>query len=243
MTLTASASARLRQAYHDLLLWGIYARERRIETSPAESLHQFAMERVRLIQALLAEAGVERNQPLSMAWFRDTERLLVAYFDVAARSQYSEAWPSLQRQFYGHERLGQEVLERVEILAQSPISPEAPVEALEVFERCLRIGYHGGAIERSLHPDLLDRFASKLVEAQHRPMPALAPRLPKLMLRQSWIPQVGPLGIVGLALALLLVWAAGTLLCLSSQASGVETSLQEALKEHKEYCPSGLTAK
>jgi type IV/VI secretion system ImpK/VasF family protein len=239
MILTAAASGQMRQVYHDLMLWAIYARDRRIETASVEALHHHAMDRVRVMHDVLSQAGVERNQPVAMGWFQDAEKLLVAFFDASARSQFGEAWPSLQRQLYGHERLGQEVFERIEALAGTSIQAEAPVEALEVFERCLALGYHGAAVSRQMSPEAIERFARKLaITLQHSP-PGLSPGLPALALQQRWTPLWGPLSILGVAVVVLVLLAGGTRLTLHLRAAEALRQADVALSNHP-ACTAGV---
>jgi type VI protein secretion system component VasF len=230
VTLPSEASGRLRQAYHELLLWGIYAREGRIEGTPAEALKRFALERVRICRDVLAQAGVERNNPLAQQWYTDAEHLLVAFFDNAARRQVGDSWKPVQQELYQHQGLGQEVFERIEVLAQTAFPAEAPVEALEVFHRCLLLNYHGAASDRQMSPDLLSRFAAKLVASLQRTPPPLAPGLSGLSLRRRWTPLVRPLGIVGAAVALLVLLAGGVWLGLYSRTSDVERVAKDAME-------------
>ncbi len=230
--LSPEASGRLRQAYHNLLIWGIYARERRIENATPEALKRFALEQVRICRDVLAQAGVERNHPLALGWYQDAEHLLVAFFDNAARRQFSDAWRPVMQELYSGQNLGQQVFERIEVLAQTPIAPEAPVEALEAFHRCLLLNYHGAAVDREMDPGLLGRFASKLQAALQRTPPPLAPGLYRLALRRGWAPLVRPLWIVGAALGLLLLWGGGVWLSLYQRAGQVQASAQEAIPNH-----------
>lgn len=232
MRLTSPESARLRRAYHELFIWALYARERRLEVPRASVLFQFAMERVGNIRDVLSRAGVDRSQAVAAQWFSDAERLLVAFFDTAVRSQLGDNWSPLQKELYGHERLGQEVFDRIAVLANSPIAVEAPLEALEVFHRCLLLDYRGRAGKEEMDPDRLQRFAQKLNEALHRPLPHLSPGLSQEVVRRSFVPLIGPVWIVVAGLCMVFVMAISSYFYLYARADDVEGAVRKGYADH-----------
>jgi len=229
VTLSLEDSQELRLQYLNLLVWGAHIQEGRLEAHQVVALRQVLLGLIKQNQGVISR---QRNlSQIERQHFQEAEEAIVGFLDSAARQRFPAAWGALQWELkYGDEEVGERVYKRLKKLSDYPLDAEVPVEALEVYDRCLALGYRGrSASSPPLDDRLVDNLRQKLfsttrsrqeqlrVELGRRPE-MLSPNLTKLS-RSSGQMLISPLWITLMGLVLLALLGGGIHFVLDQRAN------------------------
>ncbi len=205
--------------YLSLLMWGAHIQEGRVAAPQAVALRQVLCSIIKQNQGIISR---QHLSPLAQQHFQEAEETLVGFLDSAARQRFPAAWGALQWELkYGDEEVGERVYKRFKKLSDHPLDAQVPVEALEVYDRCLALGYRGrSAASAALDDRVVDSLRQRIFETLHarqeqlkvelgRRPEMLSPNLTKLG-QSSGQMLMSPLWIALMGLVLLALLGGGT---------------------------------
>jgi len=225
VSLSSEASEAMRKAYLEIYLLAGYLEDGRIIASMADETRLQTETILQENRAELFRAGVPEK------WVNEIELPLVGLIDEAARNSpvtgLKERWRPIQFRKFGHEEVGRVVFDHLKELR---MSPDTPVEVLEVYARCISVGFRGiyavigeeglRILEEGLRNELIRRLGT---------LPALSRHLSSGPDGQDGPRILEPRWIAAIAGALVLLVALGMTAFLSIDANQIEGTLRTML--------------
>lgn len=218
--MTPEAARVLRGEYLQLILWSALLRDGdRVPLGQSDALRARCRE---IIDTCRGRLGAQASDP----HFRAAEQAVVSAIDAAAIHRFKEGrWKHLQLGVFFDEdaapTLGDEVITRLQDLANF-VPYELPLEVLEVYERCITLGYRSKDLKRTSE-------ALRCAIAQRTPCEALlSPSLaaPPAGARRQWL---GPMWIGALAALALALFSLGVHSRLASRVDAAHSDIQRRL--------------
>lgn len=197
--LSARASHSLRNAYLDLLLLGHQFGTGELNPGLALRCHDYAANRLTRQREDLFSAGVPE------IWVNEAQLAVIYYLDEMAKRHpdFGAQWNDLQLDWYSNLNGGEEFFNHLGALRANQ---NAPVELVEIFVRCLFLGFQG-----KYAPDRLSdlKFFTETVCSELRDrtgnLPPLSPHLAQIAQAQQRHPILGWPWIAALGIVLLSV--------------------------------------
>ncbi len=140
MTHSADAAHAIRSAYLDLFWLATRLRSGEVPGHRVLDIRTFAERSLAEHKRALLRADVDDQT------IRDAELAIIALLDESAQQSCAhdcaEVWGArlLQLDHFNHSNLGRDFFDRLELLRQRP---ETPLALLEIYARCLALGFEG----------------------------------------------------------------------------------------------------
>lgn len=138
MSFTADGSRAIRESYLDLYLVAARFLEGHVKPAQVRAIRAQTEASLKKQRDLLFRSGVSEE------WVNEVQLPVVGLMDESARRSptpgVADGWQSLQFPLYGHEIVGRITFENLEKLRANP---DTPLEVLEVYMRCLAMGFQG----------------------------------------------------------------------------------------------------
>lgn len=199
MNLSPGAARAIQQGYLEVSLVVASLQAGHVRADQAMAI------RAHLEQLLRAERQSLLSSGVAEVWVEAIQMAVVGLIDEAARyapnRELAHNWESLQFPLYGQENLGVRYFQELSALRANR---DTPVEVLEVYARCLALGFKGEyepdrlselkIIHEGLRSDILRKLG---------PPPPLTSHLDPLEKKAGPPPVLGPLWVGVIALSLL----------------------------------------
>lgn len=222
MSFSPEASRAIREAYLDLYLVASRFLEGHVKPAQVRAIRAQTELALKKQRETLFRAGIPEE------WVNEVQLPVVGLMDESARRSptpgVADGWQSLQYPLYGHEIVGRITFEHLEKLRADS---DTPLEVLEVYMRCLALGFQGEYAPHRLEDlKILNEGLRNELNRRMGKLPPLSPHLATGSALTEVPHIIRPLWIAGLALGTVLTLGLILTIMLSLDARQAEKQLR-----------------
>lgn len=233
MSFSPEASRAIREAYLDLYLVASRFLEGHVKPAQVRAIRAQTEAAIKKQRESLFRSGIPEE------WVNEVQLPVVGLMDESARRSptpgVADSWQSLQYPLYGHEIVGRITFEHLEKLR---LDTETPIEVLEVYMRCLAMGFQGEYAPHRLEDlKILNEGLRNELNRRFGKLPPLSPHLTTGSALTDMPHIIRPLWIAALALVSVLTLGLVLTITLSLDARQTEKALRTLISGQSE--PAG----